>query len=43
MPCRQVSDLSPSELLEWRFERLMSYGPAKLLSIDRSLPGFARS
>jgi acetyl-CoA carboxylase carboxyl transferase subunit alpha len=31
---RQVSDLSPSELLERRFERLMSYGKFKEIAVD---------
>lgn len=31
---RQVSDLSPSELLERRFERLMSYGKYKEIAVD---------
>ena len=31
---RQMSDLSPSELLERRFERLMSYGKYKEIAVD---------
>ena len=31
---RQVSDLSTSELLERRFERLMSYGKFKEIAVD---------
>ena len=31
---RQVSELSPSELLERRFERLMSYGKFKEIAVD---------
>ena len=31
---RQVSDLSPSELLERRFERLMSYGKFKEIAVN---------
>ncbi|MCE1187386.1 MAG: acetyl-CoA carboxylase carboxyl transferase subunit alpha, partial [Rhodocyclales bacterium] len=31
---RQVSELSPSELIERRFERLMSYGKFKEIAVD---------
>ena len=31
---RQVTDLAPSELLERRFERLMSYGKFKEIAVD---------